>query len=158
MKDIHDVLEVTVYDEDKDHSYEFLGKIIIPLLKIRNNRKRFDIKKLNPSPFFNAKHFFCLTHRWYSLKDKKMRGHAKGDHPRILLEMFFVYNKVRASVRTFNPKQVEQSLCTLRCLKKTTSFFDFFPKGGFYKNSITMPCMNEILFVKSANGFSLQAA
>ena len=26
VKDIHDVLEITVYDEDKDHKYEFLGK------------------------------------------------------------------------------------------------------------------------------------
>ena len=83
VKDIHDVLEITVYDEDKDHQYEFLGKIMVPLMKIRNNDRK-----------------------WYSLKDKKMRSHAKGDHPRILLEMFFVYNKVRASVRTFNPKQV----------------------------------------------------
>ena len=28
VQDIHDVLEVTVYDEDKDHKYEFLGKVI----------------------------------------------------------------------------------------------------------------------------------
>ncbi len=35
VKDIHDVLEVTVYDEDKDHKFEFLGKIKIPLLKIK---------------------------------------------------------------------------------------------------------------------------
>ena len=27
VQDIHDVLEVTVYDEDKDHKYEFLGKV-----------------------------------------------------------------------------------------------------------------------------------
>ena len=27
MRDIHDVLEITVYDEDKDHKYEFLGKV-----------------------------------------------------------------------------------------------------------------------------------
>ena len=29
VKDIHDWLEITVYDEDKDHSYEFLGKVKI---------------------------------------------------------------------------------------------------------------------------------
>ena len=108
VKDIHDVLEVTVYDEDKDHKYEFLGKVKIPLLKIKNSEKR-----------------------WFSLKDKKLRGSAKGDHPQILLELFFVYNKVllvfhishnfmkrgrkkllfllqvRASIRTFNPKQLK---------------------------------------------------
>ena len=27
VRDIHDVVEVTVYDEDKDHKYEFLGKV-----------------------------------------------------------------------------------------------------------------------------------
>ncbi len=71
MKDIHDVLEVTVYDEDKDHKYEFLGKVKIPLLRIHNN-----------------------VRKWYLLKEKKLRGPAKGDNPQILLEMFFVYNKV----------------------------------------------------------------
>jgi len=61
-----------------------LGKVKIPLLKIRNSERR-----------------------WYSLKDKTLRKPAKGDHPQILLEMFFVYNKVRASIRTFNPKQIK---------------------------------------------------
>ena len=34
MRDIHAVLEVTVYDEDKDKKVEFLGKVAIPLLKV----------------------------------------------------------------------------------------------------------------------------
>ena len=34
MRDIHDVLEITVYDEDKDHKYEFLGKVNIFYLNI----------------------------------------------------------------------------------------------------------------------------
>lgn len=84
VKDIHDILEVSIYDEDKDHKYEFLGKLSLPLLKIQNNEKR-----------------------WFMLKDKKLRGPAKGDHPQILLEMFFVYNKGRAAIRTFNPKQLK---------------------------------------------------
>ena len=71
VKDIHDVLEVTVYDEDKDHKYEFLGRVKIPLLRIKNNERR-----------------------WYPLKDKKLRKSAKGDNPQIMMEMFFVYNKV----------------------------------------------------------------
>ena len=34
VKDIHSVLEVTVYDEDRDKKSEFLGKVAIPLLKV----------------------------------------------------------------------------------------------------------------------------
>lgn len=71
MKDINSVLEVTVYDEDKDHKVEFLGKVAIPLLRIQNCEKR-----------------------WYALKDKKLRGRAKGNSPQILMEMYVVWNKV----------------------------------------------------------------
>lgn len=34
VTDIHSVLEVTVYDEDRDKRCEFLGKVEIPLLKV----------------------------------------------------------------------------------------------------------------------------
>lgn len=34
VKDIHSVLEVTVYDEDRDRSADFLGKVAIPLLSV----------------------------------------------------------------------------------------------------------------------------
>lgn len=71
VKDIHSVLEVTVYDEDRDHKVEFLGKVAIPLLRIHNGEKR-----------------------WYALKDKKLYGRAKGNSPQILLEMNVVWNPV----------------------------------------------------------------
>ncbi|XP_053154655.1 multiple C2 and transmembrane domain-containing protein 1 isoform X15 [Hemicordylus capensis] len=35
IKDIHTVLEVTVYDEDRDRSADFLGKVAIPLLSVK---------------------------------------------------------------------------------------------------------------------------
>ena len=35
VRDIHAVLEVTVYDEDCNKKSEFLGKIAIPLLRVR---------------------------------------------------------------------------------------------------------------------------
>jgi hypothetical protein len=46
---------------------EFLGKLAIPLLKIEAGKKR-----------------------WYVLKDKKLRSRAKGNNPKILLEMNLV--------------------------------------------------------------------
>lgn len=82
VKDINSVLEVTVYDEDRDHKVEFLGKVAIPLLRIRNGEKR-----------------------WYALKDKKLRGRAKGNSPQILLEMTVVWNVLRACIRTLNPRE-----------------------------------------------------
>lgn len=71
VKDISSILEITVYDEDNDHKVEFLGKLAVPLLTIRNGEKR-----------------------WYALKDKKMRARAKGNNPQILLEMLVIWNPV----------------------------------------------------------------
>uniref|UniRef100_A0A6P7FUY8 Multiple C2 and transmembrane domain-containing protein-like n=1 Tax=Diabrotica virgifera virgifera TaxID=50390 RepID=A0A6P7FUY8_DIAVI len=82
VKDINNVLEITVYDEDRDHKVEFLGKIAIPLLRIRNGEKR-----------------------WFALKDKKLRTRAKGNGPQILLEMIIQWNPIRACIRTLNPRE-----------------------------------------------------
>lgn len=76
------MLEVTVYDEDRDHKVEFLGKVAIPLLRVRNGEKR-----------------------WYALKDKKLRCRAKGNSPQILLELTVIWNVLRAYLRTLNPKE-----------------------------------------------------
>ncbi|KAH9520453.1 Multiple C2 and transmembrane domain-containing protein 1 [Bulinus truncatus] len=79
VKDIHSVLEVTVYDEDRNKKIEFLGKVAIPLLKIRNGERR-----------------------WYALKDRKVIHKTKGA---ILLEMDVVFNHIKAAVRTVNPRE-----------------------------------------------------
>ncbi|KAL4227592.1 Multiple C2 and transmembrane domain-containing protein 2 [Mactra antiquata] len=79
VKDIHTCLEITVYDEDRDKKVEFLGKCAIPLLRIKPREKR-----------------------WYALKDKKLIHRSKGS---ILLEMDFVYNHVKAAIRTVNPRE-----------------------------------------------------
>uniref|UniRef100_T1JFU4 C2 domain-containing protein n=1 Tax=Strigamia maritima TaxID=126957 RepID=T1JFU4_STRMM len=109
VKDIHSVLEVTVYDEDRDHKVEFLGKVAIPLLKVRNPLKQnsdfhsfiyFYSFILHPSSFILQ--IRNGERRWYVLKDKKLRSRVKGQ---ILLEMQVHYNALRASIRTFNPKE-----------------------------------------------------
>lgn len=71
VKDVNSVLEVTVFDEDPDYKVEFLGKVAIPLLSINNG-----------------------VQKWYPLKNKKLTSRAKGNNPRILLEMRLVWNPV----------------------------------------------------------------
>ena len=68
--DIHSILHVSVYDEDKNHKSEFLGTFAIPLLNIESGFKR-----------------------WFALRDKKLRERAKGNNPQILLEMTLVWNR-----------------------------------------------------------------
>ncbi|CAH0403418.1 unnamed protein product [Chilo suppressalis] len=82
VKDISSMLELTVYDEDHDHKVEFLGKLAVPLLSIRNGEKR-----------------------WYALKDKKMRARAKGNYPQIQLEMTVIWNPLKGAIRVINPKE-----------------------------------------------------
>ncbi|XP_055687103.1 multiple C2 and transmembrane domain-containing protein isoform X2 [Lutzomyia longipalpis] len=82
VKDMTSVLEVTVYDEDRDHKVEFLGKLAIPLLRIRNGEKR-----------------------WYALKDKKLFTRAKGTSPQILMEMTVIWSPVRAAIRALEPRE-----------------------------------------------------
>ncbi|XP_062998513.1 multiple C2 and transmembrane domain-containing protein 2 isoform X2 [Elgaria multicarinata webbii] len=78
VKDIHDVLEVTVFDEDGDKPPDFLGKVAIPLLSIRNGQRS------------------C-----YTLKNKDLELPSKGV---IHLELEVLFNPVKASIRTFSPR------------------------------------------------------
>ncbi|XP_078252613.1 multiple C2 and transmembrane domain-containing protein 1-like isoform X2 [Rhinoraja longicauda] len=79
INDIHSILEVTVYDEDRDRKADFLGKVAIPLLAIQNGEEKA-----------------------YILKNKNLTGASKGV---IYLEMDVVFNVVRASIRTITPKE-----------------------------------------------------
>ncbi|XP_073480624.1 multiple C2 and transmembrane domain-containing protein 1 isoform X3 [Aquarana catesbeiana] len=79
VNDIHSVLEVTVYDEDRDRSADFLGKVAIPLLSIQNGEQKA-----------------------YVLKNKQLTGPTKGV---IYLEMDVIFNAVKASLATLEPKE-----------------------------------------------------
>ncbi|XP_003786030.1 multiple C2 and transmembrane domain-containing protein 1 [Otolemur garnettii] len=79
IKDIHSVLEVSVYDEDRDRSADFLGKVAIPLLSIQNGEQKA-----------------------YVLKNKQLTGPTKGV---IYLEIDVIFNAVKASLRTLIPKE-----------------------------------------------------
>ena len=109
IKDVCDTLFITVYDEEYDEKHDFLGRLRIPLLNIRNNEQR-----------------------WYLLKDKNLRHLAPGgNQPRILLDMFFTYNKVLAGINTIQaprehihrkekrPKIYRDSSYSIRRIKKT---------------------------------------
>lgn len=79
VKDIHSVLEVTVFDEDRDRSADFLGKVAIPLLSVRNGEQK-----------------------GYVLKNKELTGPSKGT---LILEIDVIYNTVKAALRTVNPAE-----------------------------------------------------
>ncbi|XP_041815490.1 multiple C2 and transmembrane domain-containing protein 1 isoform X4 [Chelmon rostratus] len=79
VKDIHSVLEVTVFDEDRDRSADFLGRVAIPLLYIRNGEQKS-----------------------YVLKNKELTGPTKGV---IYLEIDVIYNTVKAALRTGVPAE-----------------------------------------------------
>ncbi|KAJ8286700.1 hypothetical protein GJAV_G00042190 [Gymnothorax javanicus] len=77
VKDIHAVLEVSVYDEDRDRSADFLGKVAIPLLRIQNGERKA-----------------------YVLKNKELTGPTKGV---IILETDVIFNTIKAGLRTLVP-------------------------------------------------------
>uniref|UniRef100_A0A8C7MBT8 Multiple C2 and transmembrane domain containing 2 n=1 Tax=Oncorhynchus kisutch TaxID=8019 RepID=A0A8C7MBT8_ONCKI len=79
VKDIHDVLELKVFDEDGDKAPDFLGRVAIPLLSVQNGQP--------------------VTR---GLKNENLRGPAKGT---ISLVMEVHYNPVRAGIKTFKPKE-----------------------------------------------------
>nr|XP_057913406.1 multiple C2 and transmembrane domain-containing protein 1-like isoform X3 [Doryrhamphus excisus] len=79
VKDIHSVLEVTVLDEDRDRSADFLGKVAIPLLHVRNGERKS-----------------------YVLKNKELKVPTKG---LVFLEIDVIYNTVKAALRTVAPAE-----------------------------------------------------
>ncbi|XP_063053552.1 multiple C2 and transmembrane domain-containing protein 2 [Engraulis encrasicolus] len=81
IKDVHEVLFLTVYNDEKDKAPESLGKVAVPLLWIADGQ--------------------TVTRQ---LKKDDLSGPSKGT---ITLEMELIYNPVRAGVRTFGPKEMK---------------------------------------------------
>ncbi|XP_068458844.1 multiple C2 and transmembrane domain-containing protein 2 [Clinocottus analis] len=79
IKDIHDVIEFTLLDDNGDKAPNFLGKVAIPLLTVKNGQQ------------------ICLF-----LKKEDLGNASKGT---ITLVLDVIYNKVRAGIRTFQPKE-----------------------------------------------------
>uniref|UniRef100_A0A3Q2DRX3 Multiple C2 domains, transmembrane 1b n=1 Tax=Cyprinodon variegatus TaxID=28743 RepID=A0A3Q2DRX3_CYPVA len=79
VKDVHSVLEVSVFDEDRDRSADFLGKVAIPLLNVRNG-----------------------VQKAYVLKNKELTGSTKGV---IFLEIEVIYNTIKAAIKTVVPAE-----------------------------------------------------
>ncbi|XP_074517106.1 multiple C2 and transmembrane domain-containing protein 2 isoform X2 [Sebastes fasciatus] len=79
VRDIHDVLVVTIFDEDGDKAPDFLGKAAIPLLSIRRGQQIA-----------------------FLLKKEDLGGLTKGS---IILELEVIFNPVRASIRSFQPRE-----------------------------------------------------
>ncbi|XP_007479469.1 multiple C2 and transmembrane domain-containing protein 2 isoform X2 [Monodelphis domestica] len=117
IKDIHDVLEVTVFDEDGDKPPDFLGKVAIPLLSIRDGQQS------------------C-----YVLKNKDLEQASKGV---IYLEMDVIYNPVKASIRTFTPREKRFVEDSRKLSKKILS------RDVDRVKKITMAIWNTVQFLKS---------
>ncbi|KAH0620072.1 hypothetical protein JD844_014646 [Phrynosoma platyrhinos] len=117
VKDIHEVLEVTVFDEDGDKPPDFLGKVAIPLLSIRNGQQS------------------C-----YALKNKDLELPSKGV---IYLELDVLFNPVKASIRTFSPRERRFLEDNRKFSKKILS------RNADRVKKITMAIWNTIQFLQS---------
>ncbi|XP_039745505.1 multiple C2 and transmembrane domain-containing protein-like [Pararge aegeria] len=84
--DVTSTLDVKVYDGSLKNVFlhESIGKVSIPLLRISNG-----------------------VIRSYALKDKRKRSNAKGNCPRIKLQMSLAWNPIKATVRLFQAKEVK---------------------------------------------------
>ncbi|KAM5171326.1 multiple C2 and transmembrane domain-containing protein 2 [Mantella aurantiaca] len=117
IKDLHDALEVTVFDEDGDKAPDFLGKVVIPLLSVKNGQQIA-----------------------YLLKNKDLATVSKGV---IFLEIDLIFNPVRASIRTFNPRE-------RRFLEDNPKFSKKILSRNVYRvKKITLAIWNTMRFIKS---------
>ena len=87
VTDVHEVLEFTVYDDNRDHKYSFLGKVW-PRIVLKNLQWIEELFFQVVLPLLNIP----TGDHWHYLKDKNLRKMAKGLEPRILLNVTLVFN------------------------------------------------------------------
>ncbi|XP_042615477.1 multiple C2 and transmembrane domain-containing protein 2-like [Cyprinus carpio] len=135
VKDIHEVLEVTVFDEDGDKAPDFLGKVALPLLSIRNGQQ-----------------VAC------PLRKENLGGLSKGT---IVLELEVIYNSVKASIKTFTPREqkfmednakfskkvLSRNVIRLRNLYHAVYHVDQFIKSSFQWRSVQRSIMAFLVFL-----------
>lgn len=85
VKDICEILEVSIFDEEQDKDdgfpHEILGQLQIPLVNIKDGEEK-----------------------WYRLKERNLRTQAAGDNPRVLLKTRLRFNSIRAASFIFKPR------------------------------------------------------
>ncbi|KAM8861882.1 multiple C2 and transmembrane domain-containing protein 2 isoform 1-T3 [Synchiropus picturatus] len=117
IKDIHDVVELTVMDENGDKSANFLGKVAVPLLTVQNDQQ------------------ISLF-----LKKEDLSGLSKGT---ITLTLEVIYNKVRAGIRTFQPKEEKFTDENLKFSKKVLA------RNIYRVRKISTAILNTLQYIKS---------
>ena len=84
IHDISDVLHIKIYDEDRFNSPEFLGRLAVPLLRMRDEDKML--------------HTFALKH-------KRLEKRARGTHPQIMLKFNLIWNPLRGAVKCIGRRE-----------------------------------------------------
>ncbi|XP_068170218.1 multiple C2 and transmembrane domain-containing protein 2 isoform X2 [Antennarius striatus] len=93
IKDMHDIIELTVLDENGDKTPNFLGKVAVPLLTVNNGEEISLVLK----------------------KEDLIGGVSRGT---ITLVLDVIYNRVRAGLKTFKPKETKLIEENLKFSKK----------------------------------------
>jgi hypothetical protein len=99
LRDIHDTLHVSLFDEDSDKRSDFLGCLAIPILTV----------SFEPSDAHHGNQLIMTALqsqikdecRWFQLKERTLTKMCKG---RIMLEFQLQYNVLRATWKTLQPQ------------------------------------------------------
>ncbi|XP_056317043.1 multiple C2 and transmembrane domain-containing protein 2 isoform X2 [Danio aesculapii] len=138
VKDIHEVLEVTVFDEDGDKAPDFLGKVAIPLVSACEGQQ-----------------FIC------PLRKENLTTMCKGA---VILELEVLFNPVKASIITFTPREqkflednvkfskkiLSRNISRVRNLFRAVSYSHLFIKSCFAWESVRRSTMAFLFFLLTA--------